>query len=76
VALAGDPATGLALLETIEGLDGYHYLHGARADLLRRLDRPAEARHAYEHALRLTGNETERRFYGARLADLGIKGTA
>lgn len=70
VALAGRPEEGLALLDGIEGLDGYHYLHGARADLLRRLGRRDEAIAAYERALGLTANETERRFYAGRLDEL------
>ncbi len=37
VALAGDVEGGLALIDGIEGLDGYSYLPAARADLLRRL---------------------------------------
>ena len=51
VALAGEANDGLALLDEIEGLDDYHLLHAARADLYRRLDRrggrdgvPARAR--------------------------------
>ena len=39
VALAGDVEGGLALLDALEGLDGYSYLPAARADLLRRLGR-------------------------------------
>ena len=35
------------LIEAIEGLDGYHPLHSARADLLRRLGRNGEAAAAY-----------------------------
>jgi hypothetical protein len=33
--------------------DAYRYYHATRADLLRRLDRPEEARAAYERALEL-----------------------
>src|SRR4029077_17969788 len=35
VALAGDVEHGLAVLDGIEGLDGYHLLHAARAHLYR-----------------------------------------
>ena len=45
LAEAGAPADGLELLETID-LDGYHYLHAARAELLTRLGRRDEARRA------------------------------
>lgn len=71
LALAGDVHAGLALLDDIEGLDGYHYLHGARADLLRRLGRREESLGAYRRALDLTENDVERRFYRSRLAELG-----
>ncbi|HXH96688.1 MAG TPA: sigma-70 family RNA polymerase sigma factor, partial [Gaiellaceae bacterium] len=38
VAMADGPAAGLAIVDAIAGLDGYHLWHSARADLLRRLD--------------------------------------
>ena len=47
IAEAGDVEAALALVERLE-LDGYHYLHATRAELLRRLDRVDEARAAYE----------------------------
>ena len=64
---------GLRAIEAIDGrpeLDTYHYFHAARADLLRRLDRTAEARAAYERALELAHSEPERRFLARRVADL------
>jgi RNA polymerase sigma-70 factor, ECF subfamily len=61
---------GLQAMEELSGLDAYHYFHAARADLLRRLDRPAEARAAYRRALELARSEPERRFLTARLAAL------
>jgi len=70
VAMAEGPERGLELMEAIEGLDDYQPLHGARADLLRRLGRAAEAAEAYRRALELTGNEVERRFLERRLASL------
>jgi RNA polymerase sigma-70 factor (ECF subfamily) len=59
-------------LDAIEGLplEGYHYLHAARADFLVRLDRPAEARAAYGRALELVRSEPERRFLARRAAAL------
>src|SRR5207245_6388481 len=51
-------------------LGNYHLAHAARADLCRRLGRTAEARAAYERALVLTRQETERRFLQRRLAEL------
>jgi RNA polymerase sigma-70 factor (ECF subfamily) len=44
---------GLAAIDGLDGLDAYRYFHAARADLLRRLGRAAEARAAYERALEL-----------------------
>ncbi len=69
IAEAGDIASALALVERLE-LDSYHYLHATRADLLRRLDRPDEARAAYARALELVRSEPERRFLERRLAEL------
>jgi RNA polymerase sigma-70 factor (ECF subfamily) len=70
VALAGQVEEGLALIDAIAGLDGHHYRHGARADPPRRLGRPDAASAAYERALAVTANETERRFYAGRLDEL------
>ncbi len=70
VALAGDVAAGLALIDDIEGLDGYSYLPAARADLLRRLDRRDEAAASYREALALTDNAAERRFLERRLREV------
>jgi RNA polymerase sigma-70 factor, ECF subfamily len=70
VAEADGLEAGLAAMDALEGLDGYHYLHAARADLLRRLGRADEARAAYERALELVASEPERRFLEGRLAAL------
>ena len=44
IAMADGPAAALPLVDALAGdLDGYHLFHAARADLLRRLDRPDEA---------------------------------
>jgi RNA polymerase sigma-70 factor, ECF subfamily len=74
IAMAEGPAAGLALVEhlaTSGQLDDYPYLHAARADLLRRLERRPEAAAAYQRALDLTANGPERAFLEGRLADLG-----
>jgi RNA polymerase sigma-70 factor (ECF subfamily) len=70
VALAGDVEGGLLLLDGVEGLDGYHLLHAARADLLRRLERHDDAATSYRRALELTTNESESRFLEQRLAEV------
>ena len=70
VALAGEVDEGLALMDELDGLDGYHLLHAARADLLRRLDRREEAALSYRRALELTANEPETRYLERRLAEV------
>jgi len=77
VALRDGPAAGLALVDRVAAapeLRGYHPLPAARADLLARLGRTAEAAQAYRTALRLVGNEPERTYLARRLAALGNKG--
>jgi len=57
------PAPALALVDSLAAdLPHYHLFHAIRADLLRRLDRPAEASLAYDAALPLTENAAERAF--------------
>lgn len=70
VAMAGSVDEGLDLIAQIEGLDDYHLLHAARADLLRRLDRRDEAAAAYERALALATNPVERAFLERRLSEV------
>ena len=67
VAELHGPAAGLAALDRLD-LPGYHLFHAARADLLARLGRSAEAAQAYERALGLASNATERAFLAGRLA--------
>jgi RNA polymerase sigma-70 factor (ECF subfamily) len=69
IAEGGDPETALGMVEGLD-LEGYHYLHSTRAELLRRLDRADDARDAYERALELVHSDAERRFLERRLADL------
>ena len=73
VGHAHGPAAGLAALDELAAepqLAGYHYLPATRAEFLRRLQRTAEARLAYDEALALTDNATERDFLLRRLAEL------
>jgi len=55
-------------LEVIDGLDldGYHLFHAARADLLQRLGRSADAASAYRAALAIATNDAERTFLEKR----------
>jgi RNA polymerase sigma-70 factor (ECF subfamily) len=73
IGFADGPAAGLAELEVLAAeplLAGYRYLAAARADLLGRLGRSAEARDAYEEALLLTGNGAEQQLLERKLAKL------
>ena len=73
VAMVAGPDAGLTLMDAIAAtgaLDDYTYLHAARADLLRRLGRDAEAAAAYDRAAALTGNAAERAFLGRRLDEV------
>jgi RNA polymerase sigma-70 factor, ECF subfamily len=65
VAEVHGPAAALAAIASLE-LPGYHLLPATRADLLTRLGRPAEARAAYDDAIALAGNHTERAFLEGR----------
>lgn len=60
---------GLAALDTVdaERLAGYQPYHAARADLLARVGRSAEAVEAYERAVALTTNVAERAFLTRQL---------
>ncbi|MFI5254590.1 MAG: RNA polymerase sigma factor [Candidatus Limnocylindrales bacterium] len=74
LAMVDGPAASLAELERLAGagtLDDYHLFHAARADLLRRLGRRAEAAIAYAAALERTTNPAERRFLERRLDEVG-----
>lgn len=72
VAMADGPDAGLAELRPIERageLAAYPYLQAVKADLLRRAGRAREAALAYERAIGLTRNETERAYLRRRLAE-------
>jgi RNA polymerase sigma-70 factor (ECF subfamily) len=66
-------APGLAWIGRIADggeLQGYPLLHAARADLLRRAGRNAEAAAAYQQAIEQTLNESERAYLQRRLEHL------
>ncbi|MCX5065739.1 RNA polymerase sigma factor [Micromonospora lupini] len=69
VAEVHGPAVALAALEDVD-LPGYHRLPATRAELLARLGRDGEARAAYDQAIALTSNETERAFLRTRRTEL------
>jgi RNA polymerase sigma-70 factor (ECF subfamily) len=73
VAMAKGPQPALDLIDELAAsgeLDDYHLLHAARADMLRRLGSNDEAAASYETALRLAGNDSERRFLERRLNEV------
>ncbi len=73
VAMAEGPERGLEMIEELVAagrLKAYFPLHAARADLLRRAGRPAEALDAYGRALALAANDVERAFVERRLREL------
>jgi len=70
IAQAGDAAGGLARIDALApALDGYHYFHAARAELLGRLGARDAAAAAYSRALDLAGNAAESSFLERRLAE-------
>jgi RNA polymerase sigma-70 factor (ECF subfamily) len=67
------PQAGLAIVDALANagdLKGYHLLHAARADLLRRLGSLADAAMSYREALALATNESERRYLDRRLKEV------
>ncbi len=67
IAMADGPLAGLAVLDRLAGLDGYHLFHATRGELLARAGRPASA--SFERARDLTTNEAERRHLTRRAAE-------
>jgi RNA polymerase sigma-70 factor (ECF subfamily) len=73
IAMVEGPRAGLALIDELKAagdLDGYHLLHSARADLLRRMGSSEEAAKSYATALTLVTNDSERRFLERRLREV------
>jgi RNA polymerase sigma-70 factor (ECF subfamily) len=71
VAFGENLAKGLALIDQLGSsgeLGSYYLYYAARADILRRSGRTAEAGDAYTRALSLTANAVERRYLRLRLA--------
>jgi len=63
VGMAYGPGDALPLVDALAGepaLQRYHLLQAVRGDLLLKLDRPAQARAAFERAAAMTANERER----------------
>ena len=74
VAMADGVDRGLDWIERLAlrpELAGYHLVHAARADLLRRAGRAVEARAPYAVAISLVTNGKERAYLERRLRELG-----
>ena len=73
VAMVQGPGPALTLIDALAaegGLQNYHLLHSARADLLRRAGSFEEAEKAYTQALGLVNNQSERRYLERRLREV------
>jgi RNA polymerase sigma-70 factor, ECF subfamily len=73
VAEVDGPGPALALVDQLD-LGQHHVFHAIRADLLRRLGRPAEASQAYQAAIDHTANAAERAFLEHRRRTLTLPG--
>jgi RNA polymerase sigma-70 factor (ECF subfamily) len=74
VAMAEGPEAGLVILDAVGAhpqMDRWPQFHIARAELLRRVGRFAEATDAYRAALRLEPVVPEQDFIGQRIRELG-----
>ena len=73
VAMSDGIEDGLVVIDELiarGGLGSYQPAQSARADLLRRLGRRAEALDAYAAALALTAHEAQRRYLERRIAEI------
>jgi RNA polymerase sigma-70 factor, ECF subfamily len=73
IGMADGPQAAVTLIDELADsgeLEGYHLLHAARADMLRRLGSNREAAESYEVALGLVSNDGERRFLERRLREV------
>jgi RNA polymerase sigma-70 factor (ECF subfamily) len=71
VAMAQRPEVGLQMLSALDSQAGHFYpYHAARADLLRRMNQREQAAEAYQEALHLCSNSTERAYLQRRLDEM------
>jgi RNA polymerase sigma-70 factor (ECF subfamily) len=75
VAALHGPAAGLAALAALDpaAVEDYQPFHAARADLLARAGHPDAALDAYDRAIALTTNPSERRFLAHQRAALAAR---
>jgi RNA polymerase sigma-70 factor, ECF subfamily len=71
IAMADGPGAGLALVDALEpALQGLHLFHSTRGHLLELLGLGEDAASAYERAVALATNDTERSYLERRLASV------
>ena len=75
VGMADGPKAGLALIDGVTGVEDYHLLHAARAELSGRAGDVTAAADAYRRAIELTDNPAEQRHLRRRLDALGSSGS-
>jgi RNA polymerase sigma-70 factor, ECF subfamily len=76
IAAVRGPEAGLAALDRVDGVDGWHLYWSTKADLLRRLERWDEAAACYRVALDRGANEADRRFLERRLDEVVARSTS
>ena len=69
VAELDGPEVALALVDLLP-LTSYHAWHAARAELLRRLGRSAQAKESYDAAITATRNTAERAYLSRKRGEL------
>jgi len=75
VAMSEGLEAGLRRIDAVGAsgqLDAYYLFHAARADILRRMNRLAEAHEAYQRACELSSNRIEQNFLRRRIEDCGL----
>jgi len=78
LAMVHGPEWGLVQLDALadaRGMADYYLLPAARADLLRRAGKYAEAARAYSEALALSRSEAERRYLERRMGEVTASAT-
>jgi RNA polymerase sigma-70 factor (ECF subfamily) len=69
IAELDGPEVALAIIDRLP-LEGYHAWHAARAEMLRRLGRSADAKAAYDAAVAATQNSAERAYLSRKRGEL------
>ncbi|HXY04499.1 MAG TPA: DUF6596 domain-containing protein, partial [Terriglobales bacterium] len=73
VAMAESPDAALTIIDNLANqgdLEGYHLLHAARADMLRRIGSRKEAAKSYLRAIELANNQREKTYLERRLREV------